>query len=148
MLLHKQTIFHDPSNKIYGDCHRTAIACLLHLPVLEVPHFGQHFLDPVKYHGVKETFLNSIGFTEFSVPFDSSFKLDDVLTTIGFYNPTMEYMISGYSDRDVNHTVLCRGTAMIHDPHPDNTFIIGPCDDHRWWVTTLVNFQRSKDTQS
>src|SRR5437879_5835280 len=37
--MQKQRFQHDPDGGVWGDCHRTAIACALGLPRDEVPHF-------------------------------------------------------------------------------------------------------------
>ena len=41
MTPHKQLIKHDPENGQWGDCGRTAIACLLDLHPSDVPHFWE-----------------------------------------------------------------------------------------------------------
>ena len=35
----KQMFLHDPDNGVWGDCQRTAIACILDRDVEDVPHF-------------------------------------------------------------------------------------------------------------
>jgi len=42
MKLQKQAFRHDPSNGMYGDCHRTAIASILGVERDTVPNFGVH----------------------------------------------------------------------------------------------------------
>ena len=41
MIRRRQLFRHEPHNVIYGDCHRTAIACLLDMEPWQVPHFTQ-----------------------------------------------------------------------------------------------------------
>ena len=45
MKFHKQLYRHDPENGVWGDCYRTAWACLLDLEPEDVPHFCEGFTD-------------------------------------------------------------------------------------------------------
>jgi hypothetical protein len=45
MTPHKQRFRHDPANGIYGDCWRTAIACLLDIQPEEIPHEHRVYAD-------------------------------------------------------------------------------------------------------
>lgn len=136
MKYHTQRFKHDPDNGIFGDCQRTALACLLDLELDEVPHFGEGFPDSIEFHNRVRDFLKTRGLTTFSVPFNAT--LDDVLIQMGNLNPNVDYLLSGMSKRGFNHVVLARGGSIIHDPHEDRSNLIGPCDDGYYWVEVLT----------
>lgn len=52
-------------------------------------------------------------------------------------HPDIHYLVGGGTSRGVNHCIICRNREVIHDPHPDDTFLTGPCDDGYWWVNFL-----------
>ena len=138
MQFHTQLVMHDPDNGKLGDCHRTALACLLNKKPEEVPHFGEFCFDPVKYHEMKQEYLKTLGLAEFSFPVQGESPVSDVTNSIGSWNTNLLYMLSGKSSRGTNHIVVCRGYKMIHDPHPSNEFICGPCNDNFYWVSVLT----------
>ncbi len=53
MLQHRQLFLHEPERRSFGDCHRTALACLLNLPPEEVP--PQPIPDPAPTPPVEAT---------------------------------------------------------------------------------------------
>lgn len=139
MLYHKQRIRHDPENGIYGDCHRTAIACLLDKQVEDVPHFGEHFMDSDKFNKAVADYLLTQGMRVFTTPYHGETPLHEMLKAIGHYNPDCYYLLTGQSPRNVNHVVVCRGGRIIHDPHFDGGFITGPAQpDGYYWVDVLT----------
>jgi hypothetical protein len=44
MKFNKQLVEYDPVNKIFGDCMRTAIRCILNLRPEDVPPFGEYWI--------------------------------------------------------------------------------------------------------
>jgi hypothetical protein len=134
--LQKQTIIHDPKNGKYGDCQRAAIASFLDMTVESVPHFldGDPGIDI--FNARLREFLGPKGLNLFAIPFDCD--IENVLRTVGGINPGVPYMLVGESPRSVNHVVVCQDDAMIHDPHPSNAGLIGPCkEDGFYWVEVL-----------
>jgi hypothetical protein len=103
-------VLHDPDNGRYGDCWRTAIACLMGLPdPTEVPHFvaddltgGEH------YWTATNRWLNGHGY------YLNTVWLDEV-------PPGRVAVASGKSPRGTQHAVLWRNGTLWHDPHPDRT---------------------------
>ena len=138
MLFNKQLYRHDPDNGVWGDCHRTAIACLLNLEPEQVPHFGRNGAPAETFHRRVDVFLRCCGLDTFAVLYPGETSLEDVLATQGHLNPRNLYMLGGTSRTGCNHTVICRGGEIIWDPSLDDSGIIGPMDDGYWWISFLV----------
>ena len=138
MIFNKQLIKHDPANGVYGDCQRTAIACLLDKLPEDVPNFGVHFMDAEKFDAAMNDYLSSQGLAQFTVAYDGSVGIKAVLDAIGQMNGRHYYMLSGQSERGVNHVVVCRGNKIIHDPHPSSAGLNAPCDNGYFYVCVLV----------
>ncbi len=137
MKYHKQKFRHDPANGLFGDCQRTAIACLLDKELDEVPNFGIHYDDQAAFYKAIDEYLATEGLGEFHFCYNNC-ELDDVLACMAMWNKNLHYMISGRSERGFNHVVICKGGAMVHDPHEDNTFINKPCTDGYYWVSVIA----------
>ncbi len=137
MIKRKQLFRHRPDEGIIGDCHRTAIACLLDLEPEAVPHYGeQYFDDPVLFNAAFEGWLKRVGYRTVVVPYDCA--LDQLMASVGQQNGGAYYLLGGMSRTGVNHTVICCGNEIAHDPSIDDAGIVGPCDDGYYWVTFLV----------
>lgn len=141
MTPHVQRHRHDPDNNVYGDCHRTAIACLLDLEPEEVPHFGQLFQE-AKDRGERpvwgeevEAWLNSRGLTQVDVVFSPD--LDGMFNFMQQRNPLTYYLLGGTSPRGSDHTVICRGGGFEWDPHPDGGFLVGPMS-HEYYEVSFI----------
>lgn len=138
MLYHKQTIKHDPEHGKYGDCFRTALACLLHVRPEDVPHFMEMYPDTEKlWPAVNAWLTDYFGYALFGVPYAGT--LEEVLTLNASINPGIVYLLAGESPRGVTHQVICENDKIIHDPAPDGGGLIGPCvEDGYYWVNVLV----------
>ena len=132
----KQRFRHRPEVGEYGDCHRTAIACLLDLDRDSVPNFGEHYDDTKAFFDAVDAFLREHGFATVDVAFKA--PLDDLLAYQATVNPHAYYMLAGMSNRGLNHTVVACGGEIAWDPHPDGTALVGPCDDGYYWSTYIV----------
>lgn len=137
MTPYKQLFLHDPDNDLIGDCHRTAIGCLLDLPPKEVPHFavGENSIEEAK------KWLESKGYCLVMFPMD--LPIDQILYNQEFYNPNTYYMLTGTSPRGTAHVVICCGGAIVHDPHPEGGGLVGPCESDRevdrvYWIELLL----------
>lgn len=151
MKRHLQLIRHNPDQDQYGDCHRTALACLLDL---DDPRDAPHFIgtyEQLKKRGetfawdeAEERWLNSLGYTSVYVTFgdggeDASRELlDNVFNYMAFRNPNALYLLGGTSPRGTNHTIVCLGGGFYHDPHPDGGFLVGPLYNGYYEVTFLL----------
>lgn len=137
----KQLNRHDPASGVYGDCHRTAIAIILGLDAIDVPHFMDGYPDnedAPSAHFAVEAWLNQRGLTQISMLFDGALRLDDVLNSIKFtnpYSPGLCFILGGKSRNGVNHSVVCCDGEIACDPSIDGSGIVGPCDDGWYWVT-------------
>lgn len=137
MIKRKQLFRHRPAEGVIGDCHRTAIACLLDLEPEAVPHFGEiYFGEPELFNAAFEGWLKRNGYRTVIIPYNA--PLEDVLASIGHQNDGAYYLLGGTSRTGVNHTVIGCGNEIAHDPSIDDSGIVGPCDDGYYWVTFLV----------
>lgn len=136
----KQLFRHDPSKGIHGDCHRTAIACILDLDAADVPHFMHPDVSPNGCDGHRnaERWLNERGLTQIFSIFDGSARLRDILQAIQHTNnPGLCFILGGQSRNGCNHSVVCCDGEIVCDPSLDDSGIVGPCDDGWYWVTFI-----------
>lgn len=137
MIKNKQLFKHDPDNNIFGDCHRTAIACLLNKQPEEVPHItAKEWADSYLFNKHFDEYLETQGLFRIDSVYDCS--LEDVLDHMEILNPSAYFLLGGSSANRVNHTVICRGGEIVWDPSIDNSGIVGPCDDGYFWITHLA----------
>lgn len=147
MKVQKQLFRHKPDEAIYGDCHRTAIACALGLDAHEVPHFmnGTNGKGPApEAHNEVEKWLNERGITQINMIFDGSLSVEMVLQSVKNINQSSSgfcYILGGESATGVNHSVVCCDGAIVCDPSLDDAGIVGPCDDGFYWVTFFGSTQ-------
>lgn len=146
MTPHKQLFRHRPLDGIWGDCRRTALACLLNLPSPEdAPHvIGEY--EAAKARGenydwemAQERWLNSLGYTIATIHWDgANTSIEQLFTYMESCNEHVLYLLGGTSPRGTNHTVIARGGEFFHDPHPDGGYLVGPLDNGFWGVTFLL----------
>ncbi len=141
----KQINRHRPDEGVYGDCHRTAIACVLDLNAAEVPHFMNPTIcpDPADAHNRFEEWLNERGILTINVMFPGEGRLTDVLYSVQATNPRSRpvFILGGQSRTGVNHSVVCCDGEIVCDPSIDDSGIIGPCDDGFYWLTFFGHVQ-------
>lgn len=137
MLKQKQLIKHRPDEGIYGDCHRTAIACLLHMKPEDVPNFGEHYTDGYKFVESVEAWLATQGLASVSIAFSPP-NMKDVLLTQKSCNPDTYYLLGGESAIGAGHTVIGCNDEIVWDPSNEENGIVGPMSDGFYWVTYLV----------
>lgn len=133
-----QVFRHDPENGVYGDCYRTSVANLLGLDPMTVPHFAE---EAFKTGGNSDTvalrqWLGDRGMGIVLLPMNC--ELDYLLAQHGETAPRMPWLLSGMSRNGTNHTVLCCGGEIFHDPAIDKSGIVGPCDDGYFWVEYII----------
>lgn len=136
MIFQKQAFRHRPEQGEYGDCHRTAIACILDLPRDAVPNFGEHYDDTDAFHAAERQFLASHGLAKVNTLFQAD--LDQVLAHIASVNPDQYYLLGGTSRSGCGHSVVGLGGEIVWDPSLDDSGIVGPMDDGFYWVSYLV----------
>lgn len=135
MQYHKQLNKHDPENGTFGDCYRTAIACILNKHPSEVPHILSLEDDQLQSREINK-YLKSLGLrkihTAFNIP-----TLEGMLA-YGLHSiPDMHWMLGGISGRGFAHTVVCFNNEIIHDPHPSGSGVCEPIDGY-WHVNIIV----------
>lgn len=146
MIKQKQLYRHRPEHGEIGDCHRTAIACLLDMRPEDVPHFGELDWDFEKgtwkeqctFNDHVRQFLATVGLAQVDVAWGGE-SLEVVLDVQGRINPTAYYILGGHSRTGVNHSVVGQGSKIVWDPSLDDSGIIGPTEpDGIYWITYLV----------
>lgn len=137
----KQKFLHRPEEGVFGDCYRTAIACLLDKDRDEVPHF----YDRLHNQAVPDDVTNAIrawlrehGYGRVVFAFGNSVGLNAVLTMMEALNAGVFWLLSGTSRTGCNHVVVCRGGEIIHDPGLTDPGIIGACDDGYFWAEVII----------
>jgi len=142
MIERKQLYRHKPEEGQIGDCHRTAIACLLDMEPEAVPHFGLSDFDGsgriTKHTQTAEAdaWLAEQGFAQVHVIYGG--ELENVLASLGAMNPKAFYLLGGRSRTGVNHTVIGCGGRIAWDPSQTDSGIVGPCSDGYFWITFIV----------
>lgn len=138
MKYHKQLLKHDPENKVFGDCYRTAIACLLDLHPSEVPHFGENYEDDDdKFNDKIDAFLASRSLTRTQVRYECS--LEDVLTSQRVLNPGVFFLLGGVSSLGCGHIVVGLDDKICWDPSPNDTGeALAPYPGHGYIIQHLL----------
>jgi len=133
----KQKFRHRPEDGVYGDCHRAAMASVLELDLDDVPHFFDKGVSGEEGEEAVRLFLGRHGLR--AVSFALHGDLDGVLAFMQRINgDDVVWFLGGRSASACNHTVVCRGSAIVHDPSLTDAGIVGPCDDGHYWVTVLA----------
>src|SRR6267378_6963190 len=140
MIFRKQLIRHDPENGKYGDCFRTALACLLNREPETVPHFFDSpvVVDDGEGHAKFNEWLGEEACLRMvSVAFDSA--PSQVRCWAEACNPGV-YWLMGCQSRIANHIVVCCGGEVVCDPSLTPTPVdeLKRCTDGYTWYTVLV----------
>lgn len=156
MLEQKQLFLHEPLKGQYGDCHRTALACLLEIPVTQSPHFiGEweernywkargEYQEPYSWIDEQEKWLNSLGYTSVDIMFNGEMPIEDLFDFMFARNRHVYYMLGGQSSRGTNHSVICLGGEWAWDPHPEGGFLVGPLNSGVWEITFILPVELKK----
>lgn len=132
----KQLIRHNPESGQFGDCHRTAIACLLDLKPEDVPNFGDGGPDGKEFNRRTDEYLATVGLCQAMVAYSCS--LEDVLTSLKNCSPGVHVLLGGESKTGCGHTVIACDGEIVWDPSLTDSGIVGPMEDGFYWVTFLV----------
>lgn len=133
MKYHIQLFRHDPDNGIYGNCHRTALACIFDKDSpADVPHFLEDNCDADTFYERTDAWLLEQGMRSITMPWQAE-SLAQMLEVMELRAPGILWILGGVSPRGTNHSVVCRGGEVIHDPHPDGGGVVGPTDDGYFW---------------
>lgn len=139
MTPHKQLIRHDPDNGQWGDCWRTAVACLLDMPPADVPHLNGPDYTQGQQSIEMRAWLAERRLTLFDFAWPGDQPLDMLLASLVHVvgDRPLHFMVSGTSPRDTVHVVIATIGGVVHDPHPDGGGLIGPVEDGNWWIGFL-----------
>lgn len=157
MIFHKQQHLSKPDGSYpRGSCYPTVLACLLDLPLDQVPHFNLFYWSTEesikirkgleKYYGADEIgrqdsmaawhwyntliyWLASRGYTLRNITKGIQQWLVD--------NPEALYMVSGLSPRNFGHVVIYKGGQLLWDPHPSGAGLI-PGSEHTYEILEKI----------
>lgn len=151
MLHNKQLFLHKPEEGQYGDCHRTALACILNLQPEEAPHFIGEYerrealkaqgedVEVYVWQDEQAEWLQSLGFATADICYDGTQgDIEGIFAFMRVRNPEIYYILGGTSPRGTNHSVVCYGGGYEWDPHPDGGFLVGPMDHGFYEITFIV----------
>lgn len=139
MIKQKQLFKHDPDNGTYGDCCRTALACLLDVKPEEIPHIGEaEAEDGELFNKHFEEVLLTRGYYRITLPCDGQQPLENVLAMNHSMHPLAYYLLIGTSRNGTPHVVICCGDKIVWDPAIDDSGIVGPCADGYYYLIFLV----------
>lgn len=137
MIKQKQLNRHDPENGIIGDCHRTALACLLDMPTFFVQHVNvEQWEDAGKFWEHFRRVLEDLGYVE--AKFYHHQSLEWLFRTMQRDNPSLYYILGGNSRNGTGHSVIAKGNQIVWDPALDDSGIVGPLEDGFYSVSLLV----------
>ena len=132
----KQLFRHRPDDGVYGDCFRTVIACILELDPAEVPHEHRKMADG-EFTAFYDDWLHKRGIRMLRVAISTE-DIAHALSCAKSFSDGLPYIFSGTSRTGVNHAVIGRDDAIIHDPSLTDAGIVGPCDDGMFHIEWLV----------
>lgn len=146
MKFHAQRVKHAPAEGRFGDCHRTAIACILDLEPEEVPNFAAlpgSFGDAKVFHDNVNAWLATRNLTQFSFVYHGDCDLDSVLKAVDSLNPNLAFILGVQSPGGTDHSVIACGGAIMHDPAGYVDPVWKPLSDPNnpggfWWVTIFA----------
>jgi len=135
----KQTVFRFPN----GDCFRACVATILDLPIEDVPNFADAAANPVR-RGIE--WLRERGYTCLRIDWEGEpYRKQQYIRA--YSEQTLYCIVGGESARSpredgkkLYHAVVGYangwGFELVHDPHPDNTFLKGDPDFVLWLFKT------------
>lgn len=139
MKFHKGMILHEPEQGQNGDCYRTAIACLIDAPS---PDYVPHFFEDNDLRGNDDArqWLLEQGYWIISAHWPEDLSYKQAIRNESHTNPGIPFLLSGKSSLSNGHTVVCQDGAIIHDPSPRNSGIVGPMEFSDGFVGYLVEY--------
>jgi hypothetical protein len=122
-----------------GDCLRTAIACLLEIGPVAVPHFTVD--DDVPTDQVwrnVDAWLATQGMTAWFAAYPGEVPLDQVLLSVASLNPDKYYIVGGRGYLS-DHVVIALNDKIVHDPARLGGGLSGPNEQGFWMILTLAS---------
>ena len=138
MIKQKQLYKHDPENGVFGDCFRTAIACLLDLKPEQVPHPYQdgEVATLTALEMMDKWLAETHDLKLVEIPFEQ--PLPQVQLWARQSLGPLHYLLIGKSSNGTGHTVVCQHGEIVCDPALDNSGIVGRMDNC-YWIGLLVD---------
>lgn len=137
MTPHKQLFRHEPEKGIYGDCYRTAVACLLDIEPHEIPHAHADHATAAEYP--VRRWLEERGLMIVTVNADPSMTMDEVLEALGQRYPGVHCLLGGASPRgDCDHVVIVRDGQMVWDVSEGDGGLVGPSKTSGFWSAEFI----------
>lgn len=134
MTLHYCTVPHNPPFS-YGDCLRACVATLLDRD--DVPHFNKDNPTPEVAVSRLREWSERDGLVPYISALDGSEALSSVLDHMRQMNPNVPYLLFGSTAGGVNHVVVCRGGAVVHNPST-GADLVGPAAEGVWQILVMV----------
>ncbi len=113
-----QTIF----DAVKGNCLQASLASALEVSLDEVPNFMER--DDDDWYGALNGWLRK------------NYGVQVVCVPAGDWVPPGIHLTGGMGARGLEHVVVGRDGAMIHDPHPKNG---GLTEEKEHWLFVAVN---------
>lgn len=139
-----QAFGHHPEQGVFGDCWRTAVACVLRIERDLVPHAQRALDDPVEWAKWTEKVLRGLGIRQVDMPFTGpeGVELPAMIEWAWGIGGGRPFILSGLSPRKVNHSVAVLGPRDVHDPSPGGGGLIAPCEpDGYYWASFLFSLE-------
>ena len=141
MIPYQQLYDHNPTAGVYGDCYRTALGCLLHIPPEEVPHFCDFSVySDEEWAGHRDRWLAERGLGRVIINYVGS-EVEEILHYFEEINPGCYYLLAGNTADAVPHVVICQGGQVIHNPNRYDVPIVAPLEEGNYEITLLVPLQ-------
>lgn len=140
MIKHHQTIFgNGEAGATPGNCLQTAVACVLDLPMEEVPHFvampeNQWWSAFLLWLSARNLRLSMYAerFSGLQV-YSGGALITGPLNAV----PRSRLVLAqGESERGFRHVVLYQNGKLVHDPHPSGTGLVGEPDEV-WMIDAM-----------
>lgn len=129
---------HAPEAGTYGDCVRACVASILEIDALTLPNwFGASLTDGMAAISAMRETLRSMGLYAFVFGVGGGFTLREVLDYMGTNNGDGFYILWGATEYGGNHSVVCRGNTIAHDPSWAPVPLVGPCDGAEWVIIVV-----------
>lgn len=136
MIERKQLFRHDPENAQFGDCWRTAIACLLDLEPGDVPHFAVGNATEDEWYERTLAWLKPWGLCLVAYPMGAEWSRDQVIESVSHHNRGVHWILSGRNGNGANHNIICRDGAMVWDSSldPHELGVTEAATGGHWWI--------------
>lgn len=134
----QQSIIHDPTNNQFGDCHRTAIACVLNVDPQTIPNFNEGLSDDPAdgplFDARVSLYLEKNGYTQTEILFN------DLNGALASTRGRVTALLGARSSSGLcNHSWIIHNGKVAHDPiHGEPMVPREPMNNGYFSVTFLI----------